>query len=85
MPVKRTRPGHPEPNGPPDRTPIKVSEVWENPVTRERATILELPWENQSGRANRRANRVCRRACNGGTPPSRSGRALHPANRLRAR
>jgi len=42
---------HPEPNGPPDRTPIKVGEVWENPVTRERATILELPWDNPEGRA----------------------------------
>ena len=41
---------HPEPNGPPDRTPIKVGEVWENPVTRERATILERPWDNQAGR-----------------------------------
>jgi quercetin dioxygenase-like cupin family protein len=41
---------HPEPNGPPDRTPIKVGEVWENPVTRERATILERPWDNQVGR-----------------------------------
>ena len=42
---------HPEPNGPPDRRPIKVGEVWENPVTRERATILELPWDNPEGRA----------------------------------
>jgi quercetin dioxygenase-like cupin family protein len=42
---------HPDPYGPPDRTPIKVGEVWENPVTGERATILELPWENQAGRA----------------------------------
>jgi quercetin dioxygenase-like cupin family protein len=42
---------HPEPDGPPDRRPIKVGEVWENPITRERATILELPWENQAGRA----------------------------------
>jgi hypothetical protein len=25
--------------------------VWENPVTGERATILEIPWENQAGRA----------------------------------
>jgi quercetin dioxygenase-like cupin family protein len=41
---------HPEPHGPPDRTAIKVGEVWENPVTRERATILELPWENEAGR-----------------------------------
>ena len=30
---------HPDPHGPPDRTPIKVGEVWENPVTGERATI----------------------------------------------
>ena len=42
---------HPEPNGPPDRRPIKVGEVWENPVTMERATILELPWDNPEGRA----------------------------------
>jgi quercetin dioxygenase-like cupin family protein len=42
---------HPEPDGPPDRTPIKVGEVWENPVTRERATILERPWDNPEGRA----------------------------------
>ena len=41
---------HPEPDGPPDRTPIKVGEVWENPITGERATILELPWENTAGR-----------------------------------
>jgi quercetin dioxygenase-like cupin family protein len=42
---------HPDPNGPADRRPIKVGEVWENPVTRERATILELPWDNPEGRA----------------------------------
>ena len=33
----------PDPHGPPDRTPIKVGEVWENPVTRERATIVSVP------------------------------------------
>jgi quercetin dioxygenase-like cupin family protein len=42
---------HPDPSGPADRRPIKVGEVWENPVTRERATILELPWDNPEGRA----------------------------------
>jgi quercetin dioxygenase-like cupin family protein len=42
---------HPDPNGPPDLTPIQVGEVWENPVTRERATILELPNKNPEGRA----------------------------------
>jgi hypothetical protein len=41
---------HPHPDGPPDRTQIRVGEVWENPITGERATILELPCENQAGR-----------------------------------
>ncbi len=41
---------HPDPHGPPDRTPIRVGENWENPVTRELATILELPYENREGR-----------------------------------
>jgi quercetin dioxygenase-like cupin family protein len=43
---------HPDPNGPADLTPIRVGEVWENPVTRERATILELPNENPEGRVS---------------------------------
>jgi quercetin dioxygenase-like cupin family protein len=42
---------HPDPQGPPDRTPIALGEVWVNPVTRERATILERPWDNPAGRA----------------------------------
>lgn len=42
---------HPNPNGPVDRTPVEVGDVWENPVTGERATILELPWTNPEGRA----------------------------------
>jgi quercetin dioxygenase-like cupin family protein len=42
---------HPDPNGPADLTPIRVGEVWENPVTGERATILELPHQNPEGRA----------------------------------
>jgi mannose-6-phosphate isomerase-like protein (cupin superfamily) len=41
----------PEPDGQPDRTPVQVGEVWENPVTRERVTILERPWDNPMGRA----------------------------------
>jgi hypothetical protein len=41
---------HPDPNGPPDLTPIQIGEVWENPATGERATILELPWTNPEGR-----------------------------------
>jgi len=42
---------HPDPHGPEDRTPIQVGEVWQNPVTRERARILELPNRNREGRA----------------------------------
>ncbi len=42
---------HPDPNGPPDRTPIRVGEIWENPVNRERITILERFWDNPEGRA----------------------------------
>ena len=45
------RRSHPDPNGPPDRTPIRVGEVWENPVNRERITILERFWDNPEGRA----------------------------------
>jgi quercetin dioxygenase-like cupin family protein len=41
---------HPDPNGAPDLTPIAVGEVFENPVTREVATIVELPWSNPEGR-----------------------------------
>src|SRR5947199_6922960 len=40
------------PNGPPDLKPTEVCEVWENPVTGERATILELPYKNPEGRAS---------------------------------
>src|SRR5262245_2022294 len=42
---------HPDPNGPADLRPIQIGEVWENPVTRERATILEFPHQNPEGRA----------------------------------
>ena len=41
---------HPDPHVPADPTPIEVGEVWENPVTRERATILQRPWDNPAGR-----------------------------------
>jgi quercetin dioxygenase-like cupin family protein len=41
----------PDPYELPDRTPIQVGEVWENPITRERATILELPHQNPERRA----------------------------------
>jgi hypothetical protein len=37
------RMSHPDPDGAPDLTPIQVGEIWENPATGERATILELP------------------------------------------
>jgi quercetin dioxygenase-like cupin family protein len=41
---------HPDPYGPPDQTPIQVGEVWENPMTREYARILELPYDNPERR-----------------------------------
>jgi len=40
----------PRPNAAPDRRPIKVGEVWENPVTGERLVILERPWDNPASR-----------------------------------
>jgi quercetin dioxygenase-like cupin family protein len=42
---------HPDPRGPPDRTPIQIGEVWENPITGEYAKILELPYRNTERRA----------------------------------
>ena len=42
---------HPDPHVAPDLTPIQLEEVWENPVTGERATIIELPETNPEGRA----------------------------------
>jgi quercetin dioxygenase-like cupin family protein len=42
---------HPDPHAPPDLRPIQPGEVLENPVTRERAVALELPWQNPEGRA----------------------------------
>jgi quercetin dioxygenase-like cupin family protein len=42
---------HPDPHAPPDLTPIQIGEVWENPITGERATILELPNRNPEHRA----------------------------------
>lgn len=42
---------HPDLSAPPDLRPIEPGEVFENPVTRERAVIIELPWQNIEGRA----------------------------------
>jgi quercetin dioxygenase-like cupin family protein len=41
---------HPDPHALADRTPIQVGEVWENPMTREYARILELPYDNPERR-----------------------------------
>lgn len=41
---------HPDPNGPEDRTPVCIGEIWENPVTGERGKILELPSQNTENR-----------------------------------
>ena len=49
-PARTGRMPHPDPNGPPDRRPIKLGEIWENPVTGEYGKPLELPWHNQQGR-----------------------------------
>jgi quercetin dioxygenase-like cupin family protein len=45
------RVSHPDPSAPVDRQPIEPGEVWENPVTRERAVIVDVPWQNTEGRA----------------------------------
>src|SRR5437016_1566020 len=56
LPTKRplceacARMSHSDPNGAPDRRPIKVGEVWENPVTEERLVILECPSDNPASR-----------------------------------
>jgi mannose-6-phosphate isomerase-like protein (cupin superfamily) len=42
---------HPDPAAVPDTRPIEPGEVWENPVTLERAVLLEAPWWNDAGRA----------------------------------
>jgi mannose-6-phosphate isomerase-like protein (cupin superfamily) len=42
---------HPDPGAAPDTRPIEAGEVWTNPVTLERAVIVELPWSNDEGRA----------------------------------
>ena len=42
---------HPDPNGPPDLTPIQEGEVFENSLTGERATLLELPFGNSDEHA----------------------------------
>jgi hypothetical protein len=41
---------HPDAYAPPDRAAIHIGEVWENPMTGERATILELPHQNAERR-----------------------------------
>ncbi|HZE04921.1 MAG TPA: cupin domain-containing protein [Solirubrobacteraceae bacterium] len=49
MPARCSR--HPDPHGAPDLTPIEIGEVWDNPATGERGTILELPYDAPEGRA----------------------------------
>ena len=41
---------HPDLSSEPDLRPIELGEVFENPVMRERAVVIELPWQNASGR-----------------------------------
>jgi hypothetical protein len=42
---------HPDPSAAPDTRPLEPGEVWENPVTLERAVLIEAPWWNDAGRA----------------------------------
>jgi quercetin dioxygenase-like cupin family protein len=42
---------HPDLAAPPDTRPIEPGEVWANPVTLERAVIIDVPWLNDEGRA----------------------------------
>jgi len=42
---------HPDPNGPAATQPWRVGDQLWNPVTRERAVILEMPIDNPTGRA----------------------------------
>src|SRR5215212_10552297 len=44
------RVSHPDPSAPADLAAIEPGEVWKNPVTGERAVVVELPWENTEGR-----------------------------------
>ena len=44
------RVSHPDASARPDLRPIEPGEVWENPVTGERAVVLEMPWHNTDGR-----------------------------------
>ena len=68
---------HPDPNGPPDVTPIEVGEVWENPVSGERATIVELPHANRDGRCVVDLTALVGRSCWRGTPAPGIGRAIY--------
>ena len=70
---------HPDPNGAPDRRPIKVGEVWENPVTGERSVILERPWDNPASRVTGELTALVGARVMGETPPSCSCRAIHRA------
>lgn len=42
---------HPDPPAAPDTRPLEPGEVWDNPVTLERAVLVEAPWWNDAGRA----------------------------------
>src|SRR5205807_4095305 len=85
VPTKRplcvtwARMSHPDPSGPPNRRPIKVGEVWENPVTGERLVILERPRDNPASRVTGELTALVGARVMGGTPPSCSCGAIHRA------
>lgn len=49
--MRTVRMSHLDPNAPVNRTPVEVGELWANPITKERVTILERPWDNAVARA----------------------------------
>jgi quercetin dioxygenase-like cupin family protein len=59
----------------PDLRTIEVGEIWENPVTKEVARVVEIPWQNPEGRLVAELTAL---------PGARvAGEHLHPAMRER--
>jgi mannose-6-phosphate isomerase-like protein (cupin superfamily) len=62
---------HPDPTAPPDLRPVVPGDVLDNPVTGERAVVVEAPWSNADGRLVAELT-----ALQGVRPP---GEHMHPA------
>jgi len=70
---------HPDPHGAADLTPIQIGEIWEKPVTRERAVVLELPYTNPEGRATAELTALVGARVVGEQAPQSRRRRLGPA------